>query len=85
MQNSILISKDEIKLGKEIPKERKEILYGIYKEYGKLDQFKLNEIIHSEGSPANMDKDPYKLSIIMMLNMPILDKAIARWYYEYMQ
>ncbi len=83
MENSIIISGEEIKLGKEISSERKKFLYDIYKEYGKINQFKLNEIIHSEGSPANMDKNPVELAIIMMLNIPISDLAIARWYYEY--
>lgn len=82
MNGSIMICNSDIELGKKIPKENKKILYEIYKRYGRVNEHKLNEIIHLGNSPLNVDKNPYALALAMKLNLVISDEAIEKWYYD---
>lgn len=84
MFNSVLITKDELKRGKEISKDRKKILYRVYKRYGKINEHKLNEMLHNYDSPLCMDKNPYMLAYIMKHNITFKDERLQDWYVRFL-
>lgn len=84
MFKSILILPDEKKLGKEIPDERKKILFRVYKKYGNVNEHKLNELLHSNGSPLCADRSPIILAFIMKNNITFKDEKLVNWYMDFL-
>lgn len=79
-----MISPDENRHGKEIPNDRKKLLYHVYKKYGNINEHKLNELLHSDGSPLCMDQNPYMLQYIMMHNITFKDSKLEKWYRDFL-
>lgn len=85
MVSSVMISPDEKRLGKDIPDERKKIIYRAYKKYGNINDHKLNELLHSYNSPLCVDENPVMLAYIMANNIVFKDEKLALWYREFVK
>ena len=85
MRKSILNSKHELAQGKNIPQEKKKVLYRVYKKYGGINEYKLNEILHECESPLNVDKNPVMLSYIMKYNIKFNDEKLEEWYKNFLE
>ena len=85
MYNSVMISKEEKEMGKEISDNRKEIIYRVYKKFGNINEHKLNELLHLKGSPLCANDNPSLLAYTMSHNISLKDEQLVNWYVDFLE
>lgn len=78
---NIILDKTQLKIGKEISDERKNIIFEVYNMFGKLSDFKIRELILSNESPLNfIYKIPEVLYMYMCYSIGVPKNMTKQWF-----
>lgn len=83
--SNILLNNNQLEQATTISKDRKELLFNVYKKFGSLADLKLREIILSEGSPAAMiysDPTLFYLHLQKPVSYQLPKELTKSWFNE---